>query len=248
MPPGLYRQAKNNAAAEVQRARAEGIILALANSFAPDDPVEEREMVAGAMWGAAGEGVHADSREFDVLDAKAALDVVLGGLGTSWQLGDARAAPFHPGRSSDVVVAGRTIGVLGELHPSAASAVGAAGRVAVFEFDLESAEAVGDRSFAIRDVPRFPPVRRDLAFVVASDVPAGDVRAGIEEAGAPLVDRCVLFDVFEGGSLPEGTKSLAFSIDLRAPDRTLTDEEAAATVERIVDALARDFGARLRTG
>jgi len=216
--------------------------------FAPGDPVDEREVVACAMWGAAGVGLHGDPRELDVLDAKAALEVVLRGLGVSWQLGDARAAPFHPGRSSDLVAAGRTLGVLGELHPTVAGVFGAVGRVAVFEFDLESAAAAADRSFAIRDVPRFPPVRRDLAFIVASGVPAGYLRTAIEEAGAPLVDRCVLFDVFEGGSLPEGTKSLAFSIDLRAPDRTLTDEEAAGTVERVVDALAKGFGARLRTG
>jgi phenylalanyl-tRNA synthetase beta chain len=63
-----------------------------------------------------------------------------------------------------------------------------------------------------------------------------------------LLDRCLLFDVFRGGALPDGTKSLAFALDLRAGDRTLTDGEAEEVVRRIVERLEMDFGARLRAG
>ena len=100
----------------------------------------------------------------------------------------------------------------------------------------------------VRDVPRFPPVRRDLAFIVPERRPAGAVQRALEEAAGELLGACVLFDVFRGGSLPAGTKSLAFTVDLRAPDRTLTGEEADRVVERIVDRLRDDFGAELRAG
>ncbi|MEA2521034.1 MAG: phenylalanyl-tRNA synthetase beta chain, partial [Actinomycetota bacterium] len=89
---------------------------------------------------------------------------------------------------------------------------------------------------------------RDLAFIVGESVPAGDVEAQLREAAGELLGDVVLFDVFRGGSLDSGTKSLAFAIDFRAPDRTLTGEEADAAVVAITAALARAFGAELRAG
>jgi phenylalanyl-tRNA synthetase beta chain len=100
---------------------------------------------------------------------------------------------------------------------------------------------------SVDDVSRFPPVRRDLAFVFDAATPADEVRAALVDAGGDLVGSVVLFDVFQGAPLPEGTRSLAFSVDFRAPDRTLTDEEAEGAVAAIVERLSRDFGARLRS-
>jgi phenylalanyl-tRNA synthetase beta chain len=97
-------------------------------------------------------------------------------------------------------------------------------------------------------VPRFPPVRRDLAFIVDASIPAGRVRSALEDAAGEILGSVLLFDVFDGPPLPEGKKSLAYSVDFRAPDRTLTDEEADDAVEAIVERLLRDVGARLRSG
>jgi phenylalanyl-tRNA synthetase beta chain len=74
------------------------------------------------------------------------------------------------------------------------------------------------------------------------------VRESLREAAGELLDRILLFDVYEGEPLPEGKKSLAFSVDFRAPDRTLTDAEADARVRLIAERLAADFGAELRAG
>jgi phenylalanyl-tRNA synthetase beta chain len=100
----------------------------------------------------------------------------------------------------------------------------------------------------VEDVPRFPPVRRDLAFIVDASIPAGRVRSALVEAAGEILGSVLLFDVFEGSPLPEGTKSLAYSVDFRAADRTLTDQEADGAVEAIVERLSRDVGARLRSG
>ena len=97
------------------------------------------------------------------------------------------------------------------------------------------------------EVPRFPPVRRDLAFIVPEETPAGAVERALVEAGGGLVGSTMLFDVFAGGAIPEGKKSLAFSVDFRAADRTLTDEEAEQAVERMVARVRRDFSGELRS-
>ena len=82
--------------------------------------------------------------------------------------------------------------------------------------------------------------------MVDDDVPAGGVQAALEAAGGELLDRSVLFDVFRGGAVPEGRKSLAFALEFRAPDRTLTDEEVEPMVAAIVDRLRAELGAELR--
>jgi phenylalanyl-tRNA synthetase beta chain len=147
-----------------------------------------------------------------------------------------------------VVVDGTTAGVLGELHPAAVRQFDLEERVGVFEADLSVLAAAGGAAFTLRDVPRYPPVRRDLAFIVPDGVAAGEVLHAIEASAGPLLDRCVLFDVFRGGTLPEGRKSLAFALDLRAPDRTLEAGEADIVVDAIVQELGERFGAILRSG
>ena len=122
-----------------------------------------------------------------------------------------------------------------------------AGRAAVFELDVSMLAAHRGRG-DFQEIPRFPPVHRDLAFVVDLTTPAAAVRAGLVDAAGDLLDAAVLFDVFEGPPIPHGKKNLAFSVDFRAPDRTLTDQEAEAAVRAIVDRLARDFGAEFRAG
>ncbi len=99
-----------------------------------------------------------------------------------------------------------------------------------------------------REIPRFPPIRRDVAFTLDASTPAGDVQAALEGSAGALLGSALLFDVFEGDPLPAGTKSLAFSLELRAPDRTLTDAEADAAVAAIAERLRGDFGASLRSG
>ena len=216
----------------------------------PDgQPVDEREVVAAALTGPAGEGVHAERRELDFFDAKGALEALLEGVGVlEWTTGDPASTPLHPARSAVVLVAGLPAGVVGELHPRVAVPWDLPRRVGVFEVDVGILAPFAGRPQRFRDIPRFPPVRRDLAFVVGEEVLAGAVERALREAGGDLVDTVVLFDVFAGDPLPPGKKNLAFSVGFRAPDRTLTDQEADAAVTAIVDRLRQDFGAEFRTG
>jgi len=213
-----------------------------------DGEPAERLKAALVLSGNAESGWSAPDRPFDVFDAKGAVEALLAELGVEWSLGPSPGRPFHPGRSATVLLDGERVGVLGELHPKIAERYDLTDRVAVAELEVEALMRAATRTTRVDDVSRFPPVRRDLAFVVGAGTPAAAVRAALEDAGGDLVGSVVLFDVFEGSPLPEGSRSLAFSIDFRAQDRTLTDEEAEAAVAAIVERLSREFGAQLRSG
>ncbi|MGZ5327908.1 MAG: phenylalanine--tRNA ligase subunit beta [Actinomycetota bacterium] len=245
LTPGLLHAVARN-----QARGSEAIaIFETGTVFRIGDPVEERASVAFALAGPAGRGWAAERRAFDVLDAKGVLETVMGEAGVpSWSLGDVLAPPFHPGRSATILVGDVVAGTIGELLPRAAADFDIEGRVSVGELDVAALLGGTGKEFVVRDVPRFPPVRRDLAFIVPEPTPAGEVQRALEEAAGELLGECVLFDVFRGGSLPEGTKSLAFTLDLRAPDRTLTGDETDPVVERVVARLRDDFGAELRAG
>lgn len=215
--------------------------------FRSGDPAEERRHAGFVHCGAAGEGWAADDRTLDVLDARGTLESLLGDLGAEdWSLGEPLAHPFHPGRSARILLGDEPVGVLGELHPRIAASLEIEGRVAAAEIQLDPVRAAAARAFQLVEVPRFPPVRRDLAFVVPAGVSAGALQAVLDDAGEALLDRSTLFDVFEGGAIPEGRKSLAFALEFRAPDRTLTDEEVEPVVAAIVDRVRSELGAELR--
>ncbi|CAN5776440.1 phenylalanine--tRNA ligase subunit beta [soil metagenome] len=244
--PGLVRAVARNQALGVTAVP----ICEAGTVFRLDgERVVERQHVAFALAGAADEGWHGDGRSFDALDATGVLDALLSELGVrSWRLGAWSGHPFHPGRSAEVIVDGRSVGVIGELHPRASRERDVVGRLAACELELDALRAASTDSIVVRPAPRYPPVRRDLAFVVAEDVAAAEVQATIEDAAGDLLGRCVLFDVFRGAPLAGGVKSLAFAVDLRADDRTLTSEDSEPAVRTIVDRVVQTFGAELRAG
>ena len=145
--------------------------------------------------------------------------------------------PFlHPGKA-----AAFESGWVGELHPERLE-----GSWGVFEIDLPSLFARVPERLVYEDVITYPALRQDLAFSVAEDVAAGDLVAAAREAAGPELREMRPFDVYRGEQVGEGRKSIAFAVSFQSPDRTLTDEDAAALRERIVKALADRFGAELR--
>jgi phenylalanyl-tRNA synthetase beta chain len=244
--PGLLRAVGQNLDRHVR-----GVALfEVGRVFFPGEPVEEHERVAAAFSGQAAPGYPEPARDFDFSDAKGALEVLLDGLGVNeWEVGPPPSRrTFHPARSASVFVRGELAGEVGELAPRAIEELDLPRPVALFELEVAVLAKHRRDRVTYRAISRHPPNRRDLAFVVGVSVPAGEVRSALMDAGGELVEAVVLFDVFTGAPMPEGKKSLAFSVDFRAPDRTVPDEEAGAAVQRIVDRLRRDFGAELRAG
>ena len=245
--PGLLHVAARNRARDVRSVA----LFELGTVFRAGDPVDERSRVAAVLHGAAGEGWDAAARSFDALDARGVVEALMDDLGiASWSLdASAAGASMHPGRSATILVGDEAAGVVGELHPRLAEELELQGRVALVELEVAAlASAAGATRFALREVPRFPPIRRDLAFVVPEDVPAGAVQDALDAAAGELLGSSLLFDVHRGDPLPAGMKSLAFEVEFRAAGRTLTGEEADRAVAAIVDRLEAGFGATIRSG
>jgi phenylalanyl-tRNA synthetase beta chain len=152
---------------------------------------------------------------------------------------------FHPGRCAAVTLEGRQLGYIGELHPTVAAYRRIEGRLVAFEIDVDPVLAASAIPRA-KSLPRFPSVDRDLAVVVEEHVAAGALSATIREAGGDLLERARPFDEFHGAQVPEGHKSIAFTLTFRSPERTLTDSEVDKPMAEIRSRLGKKHGARFR--
>lgn len=177
---------------------------------------------------------------------------VMAALG-SLHVADARVEPsdderLHPGRQASVIAGGREIGLFGELHPALAQRLSLPPGVLLGEFALDVMRESAGRG-TVRPLPRYPALWRDLAVVLPAAVRYVDVETTARSAAGTLLEDISLFDVYEGGvgrPVSEGSVSLALRIVLRSPERTLSEHDAEETLGRVLDALAKSFGARLR--
>ncbi|MCC7059153.1 MAG: phenylalanine--tRNA ligase subunit beta, partial [Burkholderiaceae bacterium] len=195
----------------------------------------------GEQWGSA-------ARRVDFFDLKGDLEAIAGPM-LSFEA--APHAALHPGRSARVVVAGRAIGWIGELHPGLLPDLELAQPPILAEIELAPLLQRAIPSY--REVSRFPPVIRDLSLILGQDRTAAQVLAEIaaaiaEEPAAKVVKNVELFDEYRGKGLENKEKSLAFRLWMQDTRRTLSEAEAAAAVDAIVARLAQTIHARLRSG
>ena len=159
---------------------------------------------------------------------------------------DTETAAFHPGRCAAVWSGDTRLGTLGQIHPDVCTAYGLDGATYCAEIDvvllhdLEGAEPV------YTPLPRFPAITRDIAVVCDASVPVGELTECIRKAEKNVLRGVKLFDVYTGVGIPEGKKSVAFSLTLRSDDGTLTDDHAEEAVRAVLDALRENFGAVIR--
>ena len=153
---------------------------------------------------------------------------------------------FHPGRCAKVSMGGKVLGYLGQIHPLVAKNYGIDGEIYCAELDLTDAFALRLPDPTYHPLPKYPGVSRDLAIVCDENITVAQAEAVISAAGGKLLRSVKLFDVYRGIGVPEHKKSLAFSMELRADDRTLTDADSEGTVAKILAALAEKLNATLR--
>ena len=165
----------------------------------------------------------------------------------------AAEAPWHPGRCAALSVRGSgggewLAGYAGELHPRVTAAYGLPARTSAFELDLAVLAAAAAAAEPVHGpaLSGYPLATQDVALVVAEEVPAAEVVAALEAGAGELLEDVRLFDVYTGAQLGPGRKSLACTLRLRAPDRTLTAAEATAAREAAVAEAGRRTGAVLR--
>lgn len=210
---------------------------------------EEKRRLALVLAGKRGQGWAEAKRPVDFYDLVGTIENLLSALGVqNFRTEPFNYAVFHPGHSAKIIVGdhGR-VGILGRLHPRLFQPLDL-GKVLVYlaEMDFDLLISLATEEKIIEPLPRYPAVALDLALLVDAEIPARRVEELIREAGGKYLDEVHLFDVYQGKGLPKGKKSLAYSLTFRAPDRTLTEEEAAQALERIVQHLRKAIGATLR--
>ncbi len=179
--------------------------------------------------------------------AFAFADVAARAVGAHLERRQASTAPWHPGRCAELVLGGEVIGHAGELHPDVVRAFGLPVRAAAVELDLDALLRLAPDGGAILPVSGHPVVKEDVALVVADSVSVADVQHALSDGAGDLLESISLFDVFTGGQVPQGHRSLAFALRFRAPDRTLTDVETAAARAAAVALAGERCGAVLRS-
>jgi phenylalanyl-tRNA synthetase beta chain len=231
-----------------ERSDGEKVVDPLAGKFAGDQPApfSEPHRFGGIAVGAIGpRSWRGGDVPADFFALKGVVEALARQLGIGLEFGPTQEPFLHPGRSAAVTVYGVPAGWLGEVHPLVCREWDIEAAVA-FELGaapLLAAAKIGEESY--EDVTTFPAVYQDLAVVVPADTPASEVREAILAGGGELLRAAEVFDLYEGEQLGENRKSLALSLEFRAPDRTLTDEEVAGLREAIKSKLG-EIGGSLR--
>jgi phenylalanyl-tRNA synthetase beta chain len=217
---------------------------AAANAVVPAQPWHLAAVLTGdftpaGWWGAGRAATWADAVE--------AARIALSAAGLAADRISVRAAeyaPWHPGRCAAIAVDGTVVGYAGELHPAVVSALELPKRTCAMELDLDVLPPAPVVQAA--RLSAFPPALIDVALVVDAAIPAAEVEAALVDGAGDLLESVHLFDVYASEQVGAGLRSLAYKLTFRAPDRTLTGEEALAARDAAVASAAARFGATLR--
>ena len=238
--PGLITSVAFNARHKQGRVR----VFEIGRIFvrAGDDYAQPVRAGAAAYGDAAPEQWGMTARRADFYDVKGDLEALLAPRVAQFE--PAPHPGLHPGKSARVMIDSRAAGWIGELHPRWQQKYDLALPVVVFEIDYEV--LAGALVPAYREIPKVPPVRRDLAALFDESVPYQAVIDELRGRAPPVVTDVRLFDVYRGKDLENGKKSLAFRVLFQDTRKTLIDEEVESAVSKLRDILRERFGAKLR--
>ena len=227
-------------AANLNRGNAEGRMFELSKTFAPaaqeGQLPAEKHMVVLGMYGA---GVDF----YTVKNAAMWLMQIFGVIPAVAAGGDGY---YHPGRKAVLTAGNVQLAQLGEIHPDVAEKFGIEARVYIAEIDLDALRPLEQTFYGVKPLPKFPAVTRDIALVMDESVGVGTVLESIRKAGGKNLESVKLFDIYRGEKLGAKKKSVAYALSFRASDRTLTDDEIAGAMKKILAAVESEFGAELR--
>ena len=153
---------------------------------------------------------------------------------------------YHPGRSAVIKVNGKTLGVIGEVHPSVLRNFEIGTKAYIGELDFMTIFNASNRDVKYTPLTKFPAVTRDFSVVVDAMTPVAEIEKVMKKAGGKLLTKLELNDVYTGSQIPEGKKSVMYKAEFKAPDRSLTGEEADNLHAKIVKNLGNELGAELR--
>lgn len=209
--------------------------------------VLQQQVIGGVVAGRRNEE-HWDlgDNPVDFFDAKADVEALLALTGKSGEFSfeSTQHSALHPGMAAKILLNDKEVGYIGAIHPQFTKLLGVNGRVFVFELEVE---AVTSRKLpSAVPVSRFPSNRRDIAITVKDEVHVGNILSYIEKIGVNQLVGLNLFDVYKGKGIEPGYKSLALSLHLQDPDKTLEEAEIQLAVDTVVKGLESEFAAALR--
>jgi phenylalanyl-tRNA synthetase beta chain len=252
--PGLVTAAQRNR----DRGFANGALFELGQAYRGPNPEDQLIAAAGVRFGhsalsGSGRDWSGETPAADVFTAKADAVATLASLGIDQgNLTWTREAPtwLHPGRSGALKLGPKaTLGEFGELHPDVLAKLGLDAPIAGFELYLDALPAAKRKSLTrpALDASDLQAVSRDFAFLLDADVAAADVVRAALGADRALISEVGVFDVFIGRGVPQGKKSLAIEVTLQPREKTLTDAEIEAVGAKIVAAITKATGGKLRS-
>ncbi len=191
-------------------------------------------------------GIYGESADFFAV--KGQLEAVLKGLNVkkASYCADTTNPSYHPGRCASISIDGKQVGFIGQIHPVVAQNYGIDGEVYCAEVNFTELYELRLPEATYVPLPKYPGVSRDIAVICDEAVTAAQVENTICSAAGKLLRGTKLFDIYRGTGIPEGKKSMAFSMELRADDRTLTDTDCEQVTSKVLSALQRELNAVLR--
>ncbi|SDZ29563.1 phenylalanyl-tRNA synthetase beta subunit [Proteiniborus ethanoligenes] len=215
----------------------------IGNTFIPkelpvaDLPYENRTLCIG-MYG-----------ESDFFKIKGVADLLLDKLGIKdyEYIREKNDPTFHPGRTANITLGNHVLGIIGEVHPDVSENYGMKERVYVAELSFDLMILASNLEKKYTPLPKYPSVTRDIALVLNEDIMVKEIEKIIMENGKKLVEAVKLFDVYKGGQVEAGKKSVAYSITYRSHDKTLTDDDVSQVHNKIVEELKEKLNATLRS-
>src|SRR5699024_8420634 len=224
----------------------------LGNIFITDEKTvtrqpEEELRLAGALTGIwVSHPWQQEKKQVDFYLVKGIVEGLFDYLDIPVSFEKVKLPDMHPGRCATILINHRVVGFLGQVHPTFEKSMDLK-ETYVFDIDMEAVLTDYTNAPGYRPIPRYPSVARDIAFIVDEDIQAGDIEETIAETGSPLVKNVQVFDVYKGENLPEGKKSIAYSLHYQDPEKTLKDDEVEQSYQRIVSTVNEKFNAYVRT-
>ena len=242
--PGLVKTAQYNLNRQQSRVR----LFETGLTFIKEgDQLKQEPMLAALITGSRQpEGWLGKAEPVDFFDLKGDFETVfaLGQCAGEFVFAKGEHPAMHPGQCAQIVRGGAVVGHMGALHPSLAKAMDVP--AALFLVEVHLSAVIDGKVTTFAPLSKYPEVRRDLALVVADSVAAGDVEHTVASVAGELLRYVNTFDVYAGKGIAEGSKSLALSLTLQHPSRTLKDDEVNELIDRVVSRLQQDFAACLR--
>ena len=191
-------------------------------------------------------GCYGDGESFFTLKGMLEeLFAILGIVGTSY-VPESDYGVYHPARCARIMYQDTELGIMGEVHTDVTDKYGIGTRCYCCELAFDQVIKHANTNRFYQPLPKYPAISRDIALLVKEDIYVAEMESIIKEVGGKLLESVALFDVYRGKQVLPGSKSVAFALTYRAPDRTLTDDEVVKVHQKVLDALKERLDAVLR--